>query len=113
MTKSTNTIYDRDTKTTTRFVDNDKGGVSVEVSQDITGFLDEIKAMRAMSFNPNAVGRIAGKIPHAVRDQWDREFKKIHGVTMLQADGQTRQRFLAAKLNNSDYSRLRVWEGKL
>lgn len=113
MTKSANTIFDRETGTTTRFVDNDKGGVSVEVSQDITGMLDSIKRMRAESFNPKSVGRIAGQIPMSIYEQWSREFHNIHGVPMLQADGKTRQRFLAAKLNNSDYSRLRVWEGKL
>lgn len=113
MADSTNTIFDRETGTTTRFVDNDKGGVSVEVSQDITGMLENIKAMRAQSFNPKAVGRVAGQIPKALYEQWSREFHKIHGVSMLHADGKTRQRFLASKLNNSDYSKLRVWEGKL
>lgn len=108
-----NTLYDAATKTTTRFVDNDQGGASVEVTQDITGIMDNIAKMRAESFNPKSIGRIAGQIPMALYEQWSREFMKLHGVSMLHADGKTRQRFLASKLNSSEYSKLRVWEGKI
>lgn len=110
---SNNVIYDKETGTTTRFVDNDKGGVSAEVSQDITGIMDNLARLRAQSFNPKAIGRVAGQIPIALYEQWDREFERIHGVKMLKADGKTRQRFLASKLNSNEYSKLRAWEGKL
>lgn len=109
----TNSIIDTSTGTKTKFVDNDKGGVSVEVSQDITGIMDNIKEMKARSFNPKAVGRVAGQIPIALYEQWAREFQKLHGVNMLAADSKVRQRFLASKLNSSEYKKLRVWEGRL
>jgi hypothetical protein len=108
-----NILYDKETGTQTKFVDNDKDGVSVEVTQDVTGIMDSIAQMRAQSFNPKAIGRIAGQIPILLYEKWGREFNAIHGVQMLQADAKTRQRFLASKLNSSEYSRLRVWEGKL
>jgi hypothetical protein len=108
-----NILYDAETKTSTRFIDNSKGGVTVEVQQDIGGLMDSIKEMRAQSFNPKAIGRVAGQIPIALYEQWGREFKGIHGITMLAADSKTRQRFIASKLNSSEYSKLRVWEGKL
>jgi hypothetical protein len=49
-----NILYDAETKTSTRFIDNSKGGVTVEVQQDIGGLMDSIKEMRAQSFNPKA-----------------------------------------------------------
>ncbi|WP_372809495.1 MULTISPECIES: hypothetical protein [Gammaproteobacteria] len=87
--------------------------LDIKATQDAQPILDNIAEMKAMSFNPKAVGRVAGQIPMVLYETWNKEFKKLHGINMIQADGPTRQRFLAAKLNSNEYKKLRVWEGRL
>lgn len=99
--------------TVSSFHDAEDGGVIVRHTQDVDPILSHNAALRAAGANSSANGRHVASIPVVVWQQWDKEFKRMHGVSLMKAPKDLKQGFIYKKLNDKANSKLRTWEGRL
>ncbi len=99
--------YDEHTGLTTIYHGNHDGTFSLQTCQDVSGFLKQNKE----ASNNNSSGwkgemHEVASIPPIVWNQWWKEF----GGNPMAKENRKR---LIAKLNNTDFSKLRTKEGRL
>lgn len=98
---------DHDGPILTEYRTDSDGSLLVKSRQEVGGILDHNKEMYGQR-NPRANMRKVGSVPIVVWDAWMKEFELKHGKPYSHTDGQTRQRFLKAKLNDRDNAYFRT-----
>lgn len=88
------------------------GGVVLEHSQDIEGILKQNEAERQSTQTGGNMRKVAS-IPMVIYQQWDKEFQKAHGCTLMNAPKHLKQGFMTRKLNDAAFAKLRTGGGKL
>ena len=89
----------------------EQGKVVISRTEDVGPTLDAIKELRDNTPEVHKAahlgGRYAASIPHIVMEQWLNEA----GIEMWETDKVAR--LIKRKLNDPNYKKLRVWEGKI
>lgn len=79
----------------------------IHQKQRCDGTLEAVGRLRQRDKVETGAGRLMGVIPPGLALQWGRE----HGVNVFRLPGRERVDFFKRKLNDRDYSKLRVTEG--